>query len=414
MANSIPKTATGAISYSSIGSDAVVERIKRLETLQSQIVDLGLGGILIGYSRNIFYYTGTAQPSYLAILPADYILYIRSGLDFALQDIFIPKENVKEERQLKKISEFLLASMQPSDGRIGVELDILTAEQFLKIEKLFSGCNFVNISPVILEQRKTKSSGEIEQVRKACRTVHAGHEAVLASLRDGITELELAAAVENAHRLAGHEGIFFIRQPDFFMSRGPITSGSNLFKNSGVVYTITGVGLSPAVPAGPSQRIINTGEIVIVDIPTLVNGYHADQTRTYCVGKARKDIHALFDDLKAIADHLIANIRPGMACHDIYQMAIHKAAELGRQDQFQHFGGGKRSRLIGHGIGLELNEPPIPSEYDHSPVEEGHVIALDLHMLDEGLGVVKLEDMILIKRTGNEILTTSPRKLFEV
>jgi Xaa-Pro aminopeptidase len=154
--------------------------------------------------------------------------------------------------------------------------------------------------------------------------------------------------------------------------------------------------------------------MVVVDIPTLVNGYHADQTRTYCVGKAGKDIHALFDDLKAIADHLIANIRPGMVCHDIYRMAVHKADELGRQDPFQHFGGGKRSRLIGHGIGLELNEPPILSEYDHSLVGEGHVIALDLHMLDEGLGVVKLEDMILIKRTGNEILTISLRKLFEV
>jgi len=70
--------------------------------------------------------------------------------------------------------------------------------------------------------------------------------------------------------------------------------------------------------------------------------------------------------------------------------------------------------LIGHGIGLELNEPPIPSEYDNSPVGEGYVIALDLHMLDERLGVVKLEDMILIGEGGNEILTISPRKLFEV
>ena len=64
-------------------------------------------------------------------------------------------------------------------------------------------------------------------------------------MKEGVTELELAAAVENAHRLAGHEGIFFIRQPDFFMSRGPISSGSNLFKISGVVYTITGVGFEP-------------------------------------------------------------------------------------------------------------------------------------------------------------------------
>ncbi|MCK9390191.1 MAG: Xaa-Pro peptidase family protein [Syntrophales bacterium] len=391
-----------------------MEHVKRMETLQRQLVAQGLGGALIGYSRNIFYYTGTAQPSYLAVLPGEYALFVRSGIDFALRDILIPVEKVKEERRLEKISEFLLTRMQPSGDRLGVELDILTAEQFLGIKKLFPGCDIVNISPLILEQRKTKSDEEIERTREACRAIHAGHEAVLASLRDGITELELAAAVENAHRLAGHEGVFFIRQPDFFMSRGPITSGPNLFMISGVVYTITGVGLSPAVPAGPSQRIINTGDIVIVDIPTLVEGYHADQTRTYCVGKAGKDVHSLYDDLQAIADHLIENIRPGMACQDIYRLAVKKAAELGRQEQFQHFGGGRRSRLIGHGIGLELNEPPIPSEYDRSPVEEDYVIALDMHMLDMGLGVVKLEDMILIKRAGNEILTTSPRKLFEV
>ncbi|HAJ28094.1 MAG TPA: hypothetical protein DCG53_12770 [Syntrophus sp. (in: bacteria)] len=391
-----------------------MERVKRLETLQRQIVDQGLGGALIGYSRNILYFTGTAQPSYLVVLPDEYTLYVRSGLDFALNDIFIPVERVKEERCLDKISEAFLKRMQPSGGQIGVEMDILTAEQFLNVKQLFPGCDFVNISPVVLEQRKKKTPQEIEQIREACKAIHAGHEAVLSSLKEGITELELAAAVENAHRLAGHEGIFFIRQPDFFMSRGPITSGPNLFRISGVVYTITGVGLSPAVPAGPSQRMINAGDIVIVDIPTLVKGYHADQTRTYCVGKAGKEIHSMYSDLKAIADHLVDNIRPGMACSDIYRMAVKKADELGRQDQFQHFGGGKRSRLIGHGIGLELNEPPIPSECDHSPVEEGYVIALDLHMLDAELGAVKLEDMILIKGTESEILTTSPRKLFEV
>ena len=214
-------------------------------------------------------------------------------------------------------------------------------------------------------------------------------------------ELELAAAVENAHRLAGHEGIFFIRQPDFFMSRGPITSGPNLFKISGVVYTITGVGLSSSVPAGPSQRKIAKGDLVIVDIPTLVDGYHADQTRTYCLGPATEAARAMYGDLKAIADHLITQMRPGIKCSDIYRMAVEKAKTLGRKGQFQSFGRGKISRLIGHGIGLELNEPPIPSEYDHSPVDENYVIALDMHMMDSDVGVVKLEDMILIGKDGN-------------
>ena len=63
---------------------------------------------------------------------------------------------------------------------------------------------------------------------------------------------------------------------------------------------------------------------------------------------------------------------------------------------FMNFGKGQRGRLIGHGVGLELNEPPIPSVYDHSTVDDGHIIALDMHMMDEKT-VVKLEDMILVR-----------------
>ena len=70
--------------------------------------------------------------------------------------------------------------------------------------------------------------------------------------------------------------------------------------------------------------------------------------------------------------------------------------------------------MIGHGIGLELNEPPILSMYDDSEVFDGQVVALDMHMMDENVGVVKLEDMILITDDGNELLTKSPRHLFEL
>jgi Xaa-Pro aminopeptidase len=197
----------------------IMERTKRMAALQKELSRQGLGVALIGYSRNIFYYTGTAQPSYLVVRPDQYNLYIRSGLDFALRDVFISQEQVKEERRLAKIAATFINLVPPVDRRIGVELDILTAEQFLEIEKLFPGCEFINISPLLLDQRKTKDASEIAAIRIACQAIHAGHEAVLATLRAGITELELAAAVENAHRLAGHEGIFFIRQPDFYESR---------------------------------------------------------------------------------------------------------------------------------------------------------------------------------------------------
>ena len=365
----------------------------RIATLQENMRENGLDSVLLFYSRDIMYYTGTAQPSYLVILPDDYFLFVRSGIEFALEDVFIDKKKVRAERRLENIFKEVFSGRATGSKRVGAELDILTVDQFAEMKKAFAGYEFVNASPIILEQRKTKDQSEIEKIRKACDVINKGHEAVLSALKEGMTELELAAAVENAHRLAGHEGIFFIRQPDFFMSRGPISSGSNLFKISGVVYTITGVGLSPSVPAGPSRRRILKGEPVIVDIPVLVEGY---------------------DDLQSIADYLISYIKPGMKCSEIYRAAVEKAKKLGRSEHFQNFGKGKKSRLIGHGIGLELNEPPVPSEYDHSEVGEHYVIALDMHMMDEAVGVVKLEDMILIGHERNEVLTKSPRELFEV
>ncbi|MBM4271769.1 MAG: aminopeptidase P family protein [Deltaproteobacteria bacterium] len=386
----------------------------RIKYLQRIMDEQNLDVIILLYSRDVLYYTGTAQPSYLVVFPDEYCLFVRSGIEFAMNDVFVNKGKVREERRLGNIFTKHFSGRELGKKRIGMELDIVTAEQFKEMEKIFAGCELVNVSPLVLEQRKKKDSSEIEKIRKACDAIQRGHEAVLATLRDGMSELELAAAVENAHRLAGHEGIFFIRQPDFFMSRGPISSGSNLFRISGVVYTITGVGLSASVPAGPSLRKISRGEPVMVDIPTLVDGYHADQTRTYCLGRAPEKIVSMFDDLKSIADHLIGQIKPGIKCSEIYAMSVEKAKELGRFDHFQSFGKGKRSRLIGHGIGLELNEPPVPSEYDHSELADNYVIALDMHMMDETAGVVKLEDMILVKHEGNEILTKSPRRLFEI
>lgn len=390
-----------------------MENRDRIRLLQDKIQEQELCGALLFYSRDIFYYTGTAQPSYLVVLPQDYFLFVRSGLEFALNDVFIEKDKIRDERRLEIIYREIFSKLQ-TNKRIGTELDILPAEQFYGFKKVFTDYDFINISPFILEQRKRKDASEINKIKKACEAIDMGHKAALTTLREGVTELEVAASVENAHRLAGHEGIFFIRQPDFFMSRGPISSGENLFKISGVVYTITGVGLSPSVPAGPSRRKISKGDLLIVDIPTLVAGYHADQTRTYILGKANEKIKTMYNNLKEIADYLIERIKPGMKCSEIYHMAIEKAKELKATDAFLNFGRGKKTHIIGHGIGLELNEPPILYEHDNSQVSDGYVVALDMHMMDENVGVSKLEDMIFITHNGNEILTKSPRQLFEV
>jgi len=390
----------------------MLEHIKRVKTLQEMIETCDLSGVLLFYSRDVFYYTGTSQPSYFFVSPQHYCLFVRAGFDFALREAQIKKRNIKEERHLENIFKEIFSIIRRGK-KIGIELDVLPANRFLEFSRIFSGFEIVDISPLILNQRKRKDAAEIKTIRKACSTIHRGHERVLTVLREGLTELELAAAVEDAHRLAGHEGIFFIRQPDFFMSRGPLSSGPNLYQISGLVYSITGIGLSASVPVGPSRRKIRRGDLIVVDIPVLVEGYHADQTRTYVVGKAKDGVKEIFESLKEVANHLIEHITPGMKCSEIYKMALKKGEELHVGKSFLNFGNGQKSKIIGHGVGLEINEPPVLSDYDHSIISDGFVLALDMHMMDKRFGVVKLEDMILIGRK-NKLLTETPRELFEI
>ena len=95
-------------------------------------------------------------------------------------------------------------------------------------------------------------------------------------------------------------------------------------------------------------------------------------------------------------------------------MAEEKSKELGFTDAFLSFGNGKKTHMIGHGVGMECSEPPIVSKHEHSRLLDGYVITLEMHMLRENAGVVKLEDMILIKHSRNEVLTKSPRCLSEI
>jgi len=387
--------------------------LNRIKGLQQRMAEAGMEAAIILYSRDLLYYTGTTQPSILLVTPKEFHLFVRWGYDFAIADTWLNKGRLSSQSRLEAVVD-KLKEWQITKGSLGLELDVIPAESYLRWQKLFPDFQIVNMSPLILEQRKKKDASEISLIRKACQIVDTGHRRALEVLKEGITELELAAAVEDAHRRAGHEGIFFFRRPDFFMSRGPIGSGTNLCKISGAVYSVTGVGLSAAIRAGPSLKKIMRGEPIIIDIPVIYYGYHGDQTRSYVIGKASSGIRSLYYGLKDISDYVISNLADGVSCSEIYQLAWQRARELGLEAYFQSVGGGKRSNFVGHGVGLEVNELPMLADNDHSTLHSGHTVALDMHMMHPEWGAVKLEDIVLITTKGVEILTMSPRELFEV
>src|SRR5512136_3188382 len=92
---------------------------ERIKILQKRLADGGIDAALLVYSRDVLYYTGTAQPSSLLVTPDDHTLYVRSGFEFAVQDVFIDREKLLEERRLEKILTGVLSRMAGKSGRIG-------------------------------------------------------------------------------------------------------------------------------------------------------------------------------------------------------------------------------------------------------------------------------------------------------
>jgi len=402
----------GKISSPSSAAKTDEHPAERIAGAQEEIRRLALEGVILFHSRDLFYYTGTAQPAYLVILPQDCLLFIRSGLEFARRESWLPQEKIVSERRLEAVLQLIFPPDGPQ-GKVGVELDLLTVPHAEQLQKALGRRELVDFTPAVFRQRMVKSGREIDCIRQACAAVHAGHEAAVKFLSSegDKTELQLAAAVENAQRLAGHEGIFFMRRPDFFMGRGPLASGPNLREISGVVFTITGCGLSPAVPAGASLRTIQKGDLILIDIPPCVQGYHADQTRMYCLGRPPQGAFDLHRRLREVADYLIDQLRPGLSCDQVYGLAAGKAADLGLADSFLRFSAGRRAHFAGHGLGLDLNEPPFLAKGQPDILQPDMVLALELHLMTPDGLTLKLEDTVWLTEAGCRLLTFSPREL---
>ncbi|MFH1059883.1 MAG: M24 family metallopeptidase [Pseudomonadota bacterium] len=390
-----------------------MERAARIAGLAGRLDRAGLDAALIWYSRDLLYYTGSAEPGTLLVWPGGCRLFVRGNQKRVQAETWLAPDVLTAQRDQKLI---LAAAVDllPQNAVVGTELDMLPVAWWQRWQRRAPAWQWRDASPLVLDQRMVKDAGEVAAMRAACRAAHAGHLAALGALREGITELELSAAVEDAQRRAGHEGVFFMRHPDFFMARGLMTSGAGFLDNSGVAFSITGQGLSPAVPAGASRRIIARGQPVLIDIPPQVAGYHADFARSYLVGRATPELRQAQDALEAVFDFAALAIRPGRTWAEAWRAVHDEAARLGLGEVFQALPGGGRLNYIGHGVGLELNEPPQITPRNQGPMKAGAVLAIEMHVLvGPGLGL-KMEDMLWVGPEMSEYISLTPRRLFEV
>jgi Xaa-Pro dipeptidase len=376
-----------------------------------------LDAALLLHPRDILYYANTVRPAALFVTPRSgrsptgpaAILFVRRGLDHARQEATVPR--VEPMTGFSTVAD-TMASLGLSGGVLGTELDLIPARLAHRLAEVFPAWSLADVSPLVLAQRMIKNEDEITATRDAAAIADAGHHVVPQVAAPGMSELALAAEVEAAIRRAGHEGFQPLRHPEARGAGVLLMSGEHLTVRGGHGLVVTGVGLGPAMPYGPSHRPLQTGDLVVVDIGSTCAGYTADESRTFVVGPATEPQRALFAVARATEDAVFEALRPGVAAADLYALAEAVVA----RGAPPHFAPGSLALpgFVGHGIGLELDEPPVLWPREEAPLQAGMVLAIEIEVSAPAQRTMaKLEDTVVVRPDGYDLLTATPRVLIE-
>jgi Xaa-Pro aminopeptidase len=235
--------------------------------------------------------------------------------------------------------------------------------------------------------RARKDDYEVATLREAARRLSLVATAVMAAVRPGRTELELALAIDWRIRQAGFERSAF----DTIVASGPNAAQPH---------------------ARPGRRTISEGDLVVLDFGGVYDSYCVDLTRTVSVGTAGSRAREVYGAVRDAHDRAIEAVAPGRSRFDIDAAARNTLAGYGLGWAFGHG--------TGHGLGIEVHEEPriarrAPDvDATDEAVAAGMVFTIEPGAYLPGWGGVRIEDDVLVTDTGVEVLTNAPTELIEI
>jgi Xaa-Pro aminopeptidase len=260
--------------------------------------------------------------------------------------------------------------------RVAFEDYALSVADHAAVAGAAGGVTLVPLAAAMQGVRAVKDDGEIAAIGEAARITDAALASVLADLRPGISEREVAWRLELAMRDLGAAAIAF-----------PVGVAS---------------GPHAARPHhGPTERAIVAGEPVVIDMGAAIDGYRADLTRTICLGEPPPIFRDRYNMVLAAQEAALAGIRPGMTGRAADALARESLTRSGYGEQFVHG--------LGHGVGLLIHEFPSLGTRSDDELVPGHVITIEPGIYVEGWGGVRIEDLCVVTATGLDILSAAPK-----
>lgn len=355
--------------------------IKRLRKLRMSIAEKGLDALLLSQPENLRYLSGfTGSSGWLLI----------SGQNAILATDFRYVEQAKGESpdfeiiQTKQELRDWLPGLVSDLGwhKLGFEANFISYESSHKLSEVIK-TKQINLELVptigIVEQvRSVKEPGELGFITKAMELTDAAFEQARAIIRPGITEKEAAWEIEKILRQEGSEGIPF---------EIIVASGSN-----------------SALPhARPTEKIIRSGEPVLIDMGARISGYCSDFSRTLFLGETAKSLREIYNIVLKAQTAAIEGVESGMGASQADQLARSVVEQAGYGGAFGHG--------LGHGVGLAVHESPTLGPSSSDSLADGMVFTIEPGIYLAGQGGVRIEDMVVLENGKAKVLSKAKRDL---
>ncbi len=261
--------------------------------------------------------------------------------------------------------------------RLGIEAHHMTLLESRRIGEEAAGVILVSTTGLIEELRIIKMSDEVKKLQDAISMAEKACRKGIESLHPGIEEIEVAHQIST-----------------YLSERGLKTAFD----------TIAASGERSAMPHGqPTHRKIGEGDVIVIDMGAIWEGYHSDITHTVCLGNPSEEAQKIFSLLQKAQEAAYKAIRPGAVAKEVDGAARKIIQEAGYGDYFSHG--------LGHGIGLEVHESPTLRKTSDQILEAGMVVTVEPGVYIPGKFGMRLEDDVLVTESGCQILTTLPHIL---
>ena len=274
-------------------------------------------------------------------------------------------ETVKGENLYDALSKVL------TEGRVGIPFDRITHKQYIQIKEAL-GREPVDATDHLWSARKVKTRFELEVMVKSGELVDFGiHKAITLS-REGVSEKEIADTVKCEMFKYGADRVF-----DFLIVASGLNSANPHWR--------------------ASDKRLERGDPITFDFVASIDGYFGDETRTVFLGEPKDELKKIYEIVLEAQVAAVDAVEPGVKTSEVDAVARKIIEDAGYGKYFIH--------STGHGIGLEVHEPPRLSKTDETVIEEGMVLTVEPGIYIQGLGGVRIEDMVYVDKSGARVLT---------